>query len=120
MDCRRVPLQMLFAFFGIHDVGSLFAPVEAIFEEGAKHPVLLIAAIKESANVTLPAEIASGELYGMIDSHISPHTDSRDTNEDLIWIYRHLVRRACALAKRPSLLYLDKELVRWNEERVLL
>ncbi len=32
----------------------------------------------------------------------------------------HLVRHACALANRPSLPYLEEELVRWNEERVLL
>jgi hypothetical protein len=33
---------------------------------------------------------------------------------------RHLVCRGCALASRPSLPYLIEELVRWNEERVLL
>jgi hypothetical protein len=32
----------------------------------------------------------------------------------------HLVRSACALANRPSLPHLEEELVRWNEERVLL
>src|SRR5260370_11691738 len=36
------------------------------------------------------------------------------------WVDRHLVRRACAPANRSSLLYLEEELVRWNEERVLL
>jgi hypothetical protein len=74
---------MLFPFLRIHDVRSLVAPLEAIFEERAKHPVLLVDAVEESANVTLPAEMASGELYGMIDSHISPHTRSRHTNGDL-------------------------------------
>ncbi len=74
---------MLFPFLRIHDVGSPFAPVEAIFEERAKHPMLLVDAVEESANVTLPAEIAPGELYGMIGCHISPHMHSRRTNGDL-------------------------------------
>jgi len=39
---------MLFPFFRIHDVSSLFAPVEAIFEERAKHPVLLVDAVEEA------------------------------------------------------------------------
>jgi len=40
---------------------------------------------EESANVTLPGEIASGKLHGMIFGfHISPHTDSRHANGDLI------------------------------------
>jgi hypothetical protein len=47
-------------------VGRLFAPVEAIFEERAKHPVLLVDAVEESANMTVPGEIASGKLHGMI------------------------------------------------------
>jgi hypothetical protein len=46
--------------------------------------VLLVSAVEESANVTLPAEIASGELYGMtLVCHISPHMHSRHTNGDL-------------------------------------
>src|SRR6266566_3422748 len=53
---------------------SFFPPLEALFDERAKHPVLLVDAVEESANVTLPAEIASGELYRMtLDRHISPH-----------------------------------------------
>src|SRR5882762_4641822 len=101
---------------------SFFPPLEAIFDERAKHPVLLVDAVEESANVTLPGEIASGKLHGMIFGfHISPHTHSRHTKRgSQIWIYGHLVRRACAPAKRPSLLYLEEELVRWNEERVHL
>jgi len=60
IDTRfREPLQMLFPFFRIHDVSSLFAPVEAIFEERAKHPVLLVDAVEESANMTVPARLLS-------------------------------------------------------------
>ncbi len=60
-------------------------PVEAIFEERAKHPVFLVGAVEESANVTLPAEIAPGELYGMtLGCHISPHMHSRHGTESTI------------------------------------
>src|SRR5258708_39772246 len=53
IDTRfREPLQMLFPLLRIHDVRSLFAPVEAIFEERAKHSVLLVNIVKESANMT--------------------------------------------------------------------
>src|SRR5260370_11228185 len=54
---------------------GLCAPPIAIFEERAKHPVFLVGAVEESANVTLPAEIAPGELYGMtLGCHISPQS----------------------------------------------
>jgi hypothetical protein len=63
---------------------GFISPVKAIFDERVKHPVLLVSAVEESANVTLPAEIASGELYGMtLVCHISPHMHSRHTNGDL-------------------------------------
>jgi hypothetical protein len=53
---------------------SFFPPLEALFDERAKHSVLLVDAVEESANMTLPAEIASGEMYGMtLVCHISPH-----------------------------------------------
>src|SRR5260370_24098657 len=84
IDTRfREPLQMLFAFLGIHNVGSLFATVEAIFDDRVKHSALLVDAVEESANMTVPAEVASGALYGMIDSHISPHSRSKHTHGDL-------------------------------------
>src|SRR5436309_14272127 len=50
---------------------------EAIFDERAKHSVLLVGAVDESANVTLPAEIAPGKLHGLsLGSHISPQFQS--------------------------------------------
>src|SRR5438132_7976342 len=50
---------------------------EAIFDERAKHSVLLVGAVEESANVTLPAEIAPGKLHGLsLGSHISPQFQS--------------------------------------------
>jgi hypothetical protein len=61
---------------------SFFSPLEAIFDERAKHPVLLVDAVEESANVTLPSEIASGKLHGMtLGCHISPHLRSRHSAE---------------------------------------
>src|SRR5712664_110014 len=64
---------------------SFFPPLEALFDERAKHPVLLVDAVEESANVTLSAEIASGEMYGMtLACHISPHMHSRYETESRI------------------------------------
>src|SRR5712671_7245342 len=40
--------------------------VEAIFDERAKDPVLLVDAVEEGANVTLPAEDAPGKLHGTV------------------------------------------------------
>jgi hypothetical protein len=41
-------------------VEGLFPPVNAIFEERAKHPVLLVQAVEERANVTLLAQSGPG------------------------------------------------------------
>src|SRR5256886_11695634 len=50
---------------------------EAMFDERAKHSVRLVGAVEESANVTLPAEIAPGKLHGLsLGSHISPQFQS--------------------------------------------
>jgi hypothetical protein len=47
--------------------------------------VLLVDAVEESANVTLPAEIASGKLYGVtLGGHRSPHIHSRHATESTI------------------------------------
>ena len=56
------PLQMLFQIRGIHTVGGLFAPVEAIFVERAEHSVFLVDGVEESADMISPGEIDSGEL----------------------------------------------------------
>src|ERR1700674_4112277 len=64
---------------------SFIPPFEAAFEERAKHPVLLVGAVEESANVTLPAETASGKLHGKIlGRHISPHIHSRHATESTV------------------------------------
>src|SRR5882762_2656550 len=60
-------------------------PVEAIFEERAKHSVLLVGAVEEGANVTSLAAIASCKLHGMtLGCHISPHLHSRHAAESTI------------------------------------
>jgi hypothetical protein len=48
----------------------LVAPREPLFDEGAKHPVLLVEAIEKSANVTLFAKHAISDVDGtFIVSH---------------------------------------------------
>jgi hypothetical protein len=79
---------------------GFISPVKAIFDERVKHPVLLVSAVEESANVTLPAEIASGELYGMtLVCHISPHMHRRNTTEGTIANAYHVFT---AIAVRKS------------------
>jgi hypothetical protein len=51
---------------------SFIAPVETIFDERAKHSVLLVGAIEESTNMA--GEIASKQRHGLtLGRHISPH-----------------------------------------------
>src|SRR5260370_42636274 len=67
-------------------------PPEALFDDRAKHPVPLVDAVEESAHVTLPAEMASGELYGMtLGRHISPHIHSRHAKESTIANAYHML-----------------------------
>jgi len=57
----------------VHEVASFVAPLKAISDERAKHPVLLVHAIEESANVTALAENAAGTLHGTpVRCHVSP------------------------------------------------
>jgi hypothetical protein len=57
---------MVFAQLGVDNVESLFSPVETLSDERAKHPVLLVDAVEESANVTSSTESTSGKLDRMI------------------------------------------------------
>src|SRR5437660_8363016 len=57
----------------VHDVEGLVPAVKALFDERAKHPVLLVEAVEESANVTVLAETAPGTAHGTaVRSHVSP------------------------------------------------
>ena len=49
---------MILSQRGIHDVKGLFAPLEALFYERAKHPVLFVEAVEKTTNVTLIAKYA--------------------------------------------------------------
>src|ERR1700741_3673802 len=71
---------------------SFIPSVEAIFVERAKHPVFLVGAVEESANVTLSGKIAPGKLHGMtLGRHISPHTHSRHATESTIANAHHML-----------------------------
>src|SRR5258708_37640668 len=62
-----------------------FPPREALLDERAKCRVLLCYSVEEGASVTLPAEIASSELYGMtLGRHSSPHIRRRHATESTI------------------------------------
>jgi hypothetical protein len=52
---------------------SFIPSVEAILDERAKHPVLLVQTVEKRANVTVPAKGGSGNLHGIPGGlHISP------------------------------------------------
>src|ERR1700740_2128450 len=64
---------MILAQLGIHDMKSLVAPLEPLFDERAKHPVLLVETIEKSANVTPCAKHAISYMDGtFIASHDRP------------------------------------------------
>ena len=62
----REPLQVRVPEVGVDDVEPLLPPVEPVPDEGAEHPVLLVDAVEERADVTLRAERAAGELDGTV------------------------------------------------------
>src|SRR5438874_6945107 len=56
-----------------NDVEGLVATFKAVFDERAQHPVLLVHAVEERANVTMLAEIAAGTSHGTaVRYHLSP------------------------------------------------
>src|SRR5258706_9793486 len=62
---------------------GLVSLVEALFDEGAKHPVLLVAAIEESANMTLVAQTARVKLNRTtLGCHTSPQLRSKKLTEE--------------------------------------
>ena len=74
-SCLAQSLQILFPILGLHDVRSLFTPIEAILVEGAKHPVLLVQAVEERANVSVRADAGAGRPQGTtVRRHLYPHS----------------------------------------------
>jgi hypothetical protein len=66
-------LQILVPILGSHDVSSLFTPVKAILVEEAKHPVLLVEAIEERANMSVRPDAGAGTLQEIaVRRHVSP------------------------------------------------
>jgi hypothetical protein len=59
---------MIIPQLGVHDMKSLVAPLEPLFDERAKHPVLLVETIEKSANVTLFAKHAISYVDGTINA----------------------------------------------------
>jgi len=56
---------------GVYDVERLLSPVEAVFDERAKHAMLLVQTVEERAHVRMPAEGTAVELGGTVaGSHI--------------------------------------------------
>src|SRR5439155_9680262 len=65
--------EMIFPQIGVHQVAGSVALFKTVFHERAKHPVLLVHAVEESANVTVPAEIGAGTMHGTaVRCHTSP------------------------------------------------
>jgi len=68
--CVEEPPQILFPIIRFDNVGSLFAAVDAFFEERAKHPLLLVEVVEDSANVPVLAESTSGTLNWIATNHV--------------------------------------------------
>ena len=64
---------MLLALLRPHDVEGPLAAAEAVLDERAKDPVLLVSRVEQRANVTMPPESAAGKLHRMIvGCHLQP------------------------------------------------
>jgi len=71
--CIGEPPEMLFPSLRVDEMESSIPQIEAILDEEAQHPVLLVQAVEESADVTTPAEGAPGKPHGtVVGTHVSP------------------------------------------------
>ena len=67
------PLEVFSLHLGVHDVEGFVSPVKALFDERAKHPVLVINAVEESANMPVLAKRGPGTMHEIaVCSHVSP------------------------------------------------
>jgi hypothetical protein len=75
------PLEMFFPQVRVNEMKDFIPSVETIFDERAKHSVLLISVIEESANMTLAGDIMVGKPHGLTcDYHVSPQIPNRHSN----------------------------------------
>jgi len=93
---------MIFPQLGVHDVEGFVPPIEALFDERAKHSVLLVEVVEESANMTVLAERGPGTSHGTaVRRHVSPPAvtsgcQSRADASERIILLKGLVQRANA------------------------
>jgi hypothetical protein len=61
--------QMFFPQLGVNEMKDFIPSVETIFDERAKHSVLLIGVIEESTNMTLAGDITVGNPHGLTSGY---------------------------------------------------
>jgi hypothetical protein len=67
------PPEMVFPQRGVHQVEHLFPVLEALFDERAEYPVLLVDVVEKRANVPVLAETAPATPHGTATRcHVSP------------------------------------------------
>jgi hypothetical protein len=67
---------MILPQLGIDDMKSLVALLEALLDEGAQHPVLLVEAVEKSADVAVLAKHAARDMdWSFVASHLGPPRD---------------------------------------------
>jgi hypothetical protein len=60
---------MFFPQVGVDEMKDFIPSVETIFDEGAKHSVLLIGVVEESTNMTLASDIIAGKPHGLTSEY---------------------------------------------------
>jgi hypothetical protein len=76
--CLGEPPEVFFPSLGVDEMEGFVASVETILDERAKHSMMLVDAVEERANMTVPAESARGELRGLRgDIHILTFAQER-------------------------------------------
>src|SRR5258706_8670522 len=61
---RRQALQMIFMLVRVDDVNRFVAAREAVLDEGQQHPIFLIVAVEERADMACVAELRAGQRNG--------------------------------------------------------
>jgi hypothetical protein len=88
---------MVFPQLRVYDVKGFVPPFEALFDERAKHPMLLVEAVEESANMAVLAETATGTANGVaVRSHVSPPAAIGICQSERVQRANHPPQRACS------------------------